>query len=311
MTGRYVGKFPTSSLRGISSHLFTVLSTRHLMSASTLPSPPPADALLRPLRRLLRPLVRLLIRAGLTFPVIADLLRGLYVEVAAGMAEDARARTDSRLSLLTGIHRKELRRLRETPPEPDQVPQVVTLGSQIAARWLGLSAYAGPDGLPLPLPRSAPEGAPSFDALVASVTTDVRPRTVLDNWLEQGLVTIGPDDLIRLSTSAYLPNQHIEGQLFYFSRNLQDHIAAAAANVSAAGTPPFFDRSLHYDRLRPEAAARLEAASREGAHRLLLEMNRLALALLEEGEAEPGTPTRRVNLGIYLYSEDEPAKPAP
>ncbi|WP_043832587.1 DUF6502 family protein [Muricoccus aerilatus] len=269
-----------------------------------VPAPPPAEALLRPLRRLLRPLVRLLIRAGLTFPVVADLLRGLYVEVAAGLAEDARARTDSRLSLLTGVHRKELRRLREAPIPLEEVPSVITVGSQIAGRWLGLPAYTDEEGHPLPLTRAA------FDTLVTSVTTDLRPRTVLDNWVEAGLVTVEEDERVRLNRSAYLPNRHIEGQLFYFARNLHDHLAAAAANISAAGDPPFLDRSLHYDRLRPEAAARLEAAGREGAQRLLLDLNRLALSLLEEGEAEPGTPTRRVNLGIYLYLEDEPLRPA-
>ncbi|MBP0494014.1 DUF6502 family protein [Pararoseomonas indoligenes] len=270
------------------------------------PSPPPADTLLRPLRRLLRPLVRLLIRAGFTFPVLAELLRGLYVEVAASMAEDARGRTDSRLSLLTGVHRKELRRLRETPREVEEVPAVVTLGSQVIARWLGLPGYADAEGRPLPLPRSAPAGEPSFDALVASVTTDVRPRAVLDGWLEGGVVTAGPDERLRLNVAAYLPSEDLEGRLFYFARNLHDHIAAAGANISAGGMPPFFDRSLHYDRLPPEAAARLEAAGRDGAQRLLLEMNRLALSLLEAGEAGPGEPTRRVNLGIYLYAEDEP-----
>ncbi|MCR0981966.1 DUF6502 family protein [Roseomonas populi] len=274
-----------------------------------LPSPPPAESLLRPIRRLLRPLVRLTIRAGLTFPVLADLLRGLYVEVAASMAEDARGRTDSRLSLLTGVHRKELRRLRETPRETEEVPAVVTLASQVIARWLGLPGYADAEGRPLPLPRSAPPGEPSFDTLVASVTTDVRPRAVLDGWLEQGLVASGPDERLRLNVAAYLPSEDLEGRLFYFARNLHDHMAAAGANISSGGAPPFFDRSLHYDRLRPEAAARLEEAGREGAQRLLLEMNRLALSLLEEGEAEPGTPTRRVNLGIYLYAENE-APPA-
>jgi hypothetical protein len=274
------------------------------------PSPPPADALLRALRRLLRPLLRLMIRAGITFPVCAELLRGLYVEVAASMAEDARGRTDSRISLLTGVHRKELRRLREASPEPDEVPEVVTLGSQVISRWLGLPGYSDAEG-PLPLPRTAPPGEPSFDALVASVTTDVRPRAVLDGWVEQGIVSIGADERVRLDATAFLPNRHLEGQLFYFARNLHDHLAAASANISAASAPPFLDRSLHYDRLRPEAAARLEAAGREGAQRLLLEMNRLALSLLEEGEAEPGAPTRRVNLGVYLYAEDEPPAPPP
>lgn len=82
----------------------------------SLPDPitlPGSTLLLRAVRAMLRPLVRLMIRYGITFPVLADLLRGLYVEVAANdMLADPKARTDSRISLMTGVHRKEIRRLR-------------------------------------------------------------------------------------------------------------------------------------------------------------------------------------------------------
>ncbi|MCQ4160648.1 DUF6502 family protein [Roseomonas sp. GC11] len=276
-----------------------------------LPPPPPAASLLRPLARLLRPLLRLLIRSGVTYPLFAELARGLYVELAAEMLSAPGARTDSRLSLLTGVHRKEIRRLRELGDAPAEVPPVVTLGSQIIARWLGLPEYTGPDGAPLPLPRAAAPGEPSFEALVAGVTSDVRPRSVLDEWLEQGLVELDAADRVALNSAAFLPRPGTEEQLYYFARNLHDHIAAAAANVAGAGAP-FLERAVHYDRLPLPVAERMEAMGREAAMRLLIEINRAALAMLEEaGEAAPGTPTRRVNLGVYLYAEDERAGQAP
>jgi len=260
------------------------------------------DALLRALRRPLRPLVRLLIRAGITFPVFAEMLRGLYVETAAKEGPvGGRPPTDSRLTLLTGVHRKEIRRLREeaAPADDNNPPAVVTLNSQLIARWLGLPETTDEAGDPLPLSR------PAFDALVASVTTDLRPRTVLDNWLAQGIATVAPDERIRLNVAAFVPREGGEARLFYLARNLHDHVAAAAANISAAGPPPFLERSLHYDRLSPEAAAQLEAAGRAAAAQLLLDLNRLALSLVE-GEAKNAAGlTRRVNLGIYLYGEDE------
>ena len=83
------------------------------------PAPPtPATLLLDATARLLRPLVRLLIRSGVVCPTVMDVLRGLYVDVAREMLPDPRARTDSRISLLTGVHRKELRRHRTEGPEP-------------------------------------------------------------------------------------------------------------------------------------------------------------------------------------------------
>jgi len=266
-----------------------------------LPSPPAAEPLLRALRRPLRPLIRLLIRAGITFPVFAETLRGLYVETAAqDLSPDGRPPTDSRLTLLTGVHRKEIRRLREAAePVDDTPPAVVTLNSQLIARWLGLPDTTDEAGDPLPLPRAG------FDALVASVTTDLRPRTVLDNWIAQGIATVDPDERIRLNVAAFVPREGAEARLFYLARNLQDHVAAAAANVCAAGAPPFLERSLHYGRLPPEAAAKLEAAGRAAAQQLLIDLNRLALSLVEGEEKVPGAPTRRVNLGVYLYGADE------
>lgn len=263
--------------------------------------------LLGPLARLLRPLVRLLIRSGVTFPVLADLLRGLYVEVARhDLLPDPRTRTDSRISLLTGVHRKELRRQRA--PEAVQAPAVVTLNTQIIARWLGSPDNTDREGHPLPLPRTG--DAPSFESLVASVTRDVRPRAVLDDWIGQGIVTLDAEDRVHLHAAAFLPREGSEAQLFYFARNLHDHAAAAVANILATGAPPFLDRSLHYDRLGPEAAAGLEAEGRQAAQRMLLELNRVALRLAEADDATAAAaggsrPTRRVNLGVYLYVEDE------
>jgi hypothetical protein len=231
-------------------------------------------------------------RSGITFPVFVDLLRDLYVDVAVhALLTDERARTDSRISLMTGIHRKEIRRSRGIEAKPSQAPAVVTVTSQIIARWLA-APWANAEGAPRPLPRTATDDAPSFERLVGSVTTDVRPRAVLDDLLDQGIVTIGEHD----------------EQLFYFARNLHDHIAAAAANVAGAVPAPYFDRSVHYDRLTEEAANRIEAASRVAAQDLLVRINRLAAAEADQiaPDAAP-QPQRRINFGIYIYIEDEPA----
>ncbi|MGI4943937.1 MAG: DUF6502 family protein, partial [Janthinobacterium lividum] len=163
--------------------------------------------------------------------MLADLLRALYVEVATrDLLPGERARTDSRIALLTGIHRKELRRQRLDASD-DAEPAVVTLSSQLVARWLG--AHADADGNPVPLPRSGP--APSFEALVAGATHDVRPRAILDEWVAQGVVTLDAGGLVRLQTVGFLPAENLEARLFSFARNLHDHVAAASANIAADG----------------------------------------------------------------------------
>ncbi len=217
------------------------------------------------------------------------------------------ASTDSRVSLLTGVHRKEVRRLRTLDEEREEAaPPGLSLVSEVIARWVGTPAYTDSRREPLVLPRFSPEDYElSFEALVASVTTDVRSRAVLEAMLAQDLATRDASGRVRLNVSAFLPRRGQDEQLFYFGRNLHDHIAAATGNVAAGDGPPFFDRSVHYDGLTEAQAAKLEAAGRELGQKLLLELNRLALELLEREEGSAMGPTRRVNLGVYLYSEDE------
>jgi hypothetical protein len=280
------------------------------MPPTDRPQPVPPASLLKAARRLLRPLVRLMMRSGLTFPVLADALRRLYVEIAVNdVLTDPKARTDSRISLLTGVHRKEIRRLREMPSDSEGTPDIVTLASQIVARWAGSAPFIDSDGRPRPLPRTngkGPDGPPSFDELVAAVTNDVRPRAVLDDLLGHGVVVMDAGDRVRLNTEAFIPRPGGEEQLFYFARNLHDHVAAAVANISASGTPPFLDRSVHYDRLTPAQAETLREYARGAAMRLLLDVNRRAQELTDENpEAEPSQP-QRINFGIYLFDEDDP-----
>src|SRR4028119_35271 len=109
-----------------------------------------------PLARLLRPLVRLLIRSGITFPAVTELLRELYVNVAEhDFALPDKEQTDSRVSLLTGIHRKEVRRLRGAGAPAHTGPATVARTSRILARWLADPAFTDRGGRPLPPRRGA------------------------------------------------------------------------------------------------------------------------------------------------------------
>lgn len=265
--------------------------------------------LLKATRRLMRPLVRLMMQSGLTFPVLAEALRRLYVEIAVNdLLTDPKARTDSRISLLTGVHRKEIRRLREVAADSLEAPDVVTLGSQIVARWAGTNSFTDAQGRPRPLARGNNEAAcsgPSFDNLVEFVTTDIRPRAVLDNLLGHNVVFMDSEDRIQLKADAFLPRPGGEEQLFYFARNLHDHVAAAVANISTPGAPPFLDRSVHYDRLTPSQVQTLREYACAAAMRVLLDVNRLAQELTDAApELSPKRP-QRINFGIYVFDEDE------
>ena len=269
------------------------------------PAPAPdAQRLQAPLARVLRPLVRLFIRAGITFPALCDLLRELYVNVAEyDFALPGKNQTDSRVNLLTGIHRKEVARLRGAGAPVSTVPASVSRTSRILARWLSAPQFTDDNGAPLVLPRA---GDVSFEALVVSVTRDLRPRAVLDEWLDRGLVTLDGEDRIVLTEAAFVPAGGSDQQLYYFGRNLHDHVAAAVGNV-LGDEPRFLERAVHYDNLSEDLALKLEARSKDIAMDALKAANKDANAACETDKGGPW----RWNFGVYVYRELTPPRDEP
>jgi hypothetical protein len=263
------------------------------------------DGLIAAVRRLMGPLVRLLIARSVPFPFVANLLRGAYVDVALKQFPvSGRRQSDSRITLLTGVHRKDVKRLRQQPDARHGPSRTVSLGSQLIARWTALPAFRDATGAPLPLPRLTTAGIePSFEALVRSVNTDIRPRVVLDEWLRLGLVHLDEQDRVCLNVQAFIPPEGSEEMAYFFGRNLHDHMAAAVHNM--LGEPgPLFDRSVNYNNLSPEAVAELIELAGRRAMDVLQELNAHALRLQQRDSGRPGA-SNRFNFGLYLFSEDQ------
>jgi len=264
----------------------------------------PPGALIAALRHLLRPLVRLLTAQGVTFPMLADALKQVYVEVAVRhFGLEGRPPTDSRVSLITGVHRKDVKRLRqERTDEGQPMPETVALGAQLAAAWTTRKELRDRKGHPRPLPRFASQGGSrSFEGLVASISKDIRARSLLDEWLRLGAVEIDDQDCVRLRTAAFVPSRGFEEKTFYFGHNLHDHAAAAAHNLLGEGQP-FLERSVHYEGLAAASVAKLAALAEKHGMDAVQSVYRSAKDC-EARDRKSAVPKQRVTFGVYFYSE--------
>jgi len=273
------------------------------VSAFSAPgSKPPITVLVSALRRLLRPVIRLAIHYGLTYPSLAEMLKSVYVEVAdLEFQIDGKPQTDSRVSMLTGVHRKDVKRLRsESAADMRELPKSVSLGAQIAAVWSSRPEYLTPDGEPRPLARlSADESQPSFDSLVRSVSRDIRSRVVLDEWLRLGVASLDADNVV-LNRAAFVPASGFEEKAFYLGQNLHDHAAAIAHNV-VTERAPMLERCVHYDGIDGEAITDLANAAEVWGMRALRAVNN---KVLEGGGVQgSGLGKWRMNFGLYFYAE--------
>ena len=270
----------------------------------------PRPSIVAALRRLLRPVVRLLLSHGITFPYLSDLLKLIYVETAAKeFGFGGRPMTDSRITLVTGVHRKDVRRLRHETMSEEMPSSSLTLGTKIVARWLGDPAYVDAGGMPRPLPRTAHKGgADSFAALVERVSTNVRPRSVLDELLRLGVVEVDADDLVHLVTRGFVPGKEIDAKAYYFGEALYDHLSAGVDNLGGEKRA-WLERSVYYDELTPGAVVKLAEKSELLSMQVLQQINRDGMAL---EASDPPSPEQRMRmrLGVYFYAEPVPP-PAP
>ncbi|MFP6623087.1 MAG: DUF6502 family protein [Myxococcota bacterium] len=254
------------------------------------------------LLRLLVPLVRLLLSHGITQPFLGNLLKRVYVDVAEReFALESRRQTISRLSLLTGIHRKDVKRLLEERTEVDVTPRSVSLGAQLVSRWMGLAEFRdGSD--PRRLPRLATaDGSPSFESLVESVSKDIRPRAILDEWVRLGVVRLDDEDRVCLNERAFVPEKGFDEKAHYLGRSLRDHVAAAGRNLMGREAP-LLERTVYYDDLSVASVEELSELSRSLGAEALETVNRRALALQDQ-DASGDDTSRRMSFGVYFYEE--------
>lgn len=273
----------------------------------------PQAALVQALRRVLKPLVRLMLASGITFQFLSEMLKGLYVEVAErDFRIDSKPPTDSRISLMSGVHRKDVSRLRaELQAEQPTPSSVVSLGAHLVAVWLGTQAYLDEAGQPLALPRFRSEGGElSFEALVASVNSDIRSKVVLDEWMRLGIAHLDDDKRVCLNAQAFVPSEGFDEKAFYFGHNLHDHLAAAAHNLQGL-QPAFMDRSVHYDALGAASAQALAKQALELGMKALLAVNKSAMQAEKRDAELPAAQRQRMTFGVYFYAEPAPGAAPP
>ncbi|MCP5241833.1 MAG: hypothetical protein H6940_00130 [Burkholderiales bacterium] len=263
-----------------------------------------STALVSALCKVLRPLVKLMLAKGITYVYLTDILKKIFVEVGDNDFQmNGKPVTDSHLSLLTGIHRKDIKRLRSTVnTKAEIVPETVSMGARLVSQWTSDSIYLDAKGRPKPLPRFIRDGGDiSFEGLVASVSKDIRSRVVLDEWLRLGVVDFDDQRRVCLKVEAFVPAKGFDEKAYYFGHNLHDHTAAAASNLIGENRP-FLERSVHYDALSHDSIKILAEQSELLGMQTLLAINKKAMTLEQNDTANDGK-RHRITLGIYFYSE--------
>lgn len=285
-------------------------------SSAVDPKEPSAQSLvLRAVLRVMQPLVRWLVRSGVGYSQFSAALKPVFLEQARQEVQSTGGKTtDSALSLLSGLHRKDVRlagiaaRAAAVQDAQEGVFKA-SLPAQVVARWLASDL---PDALPL-------SGADSFESLVRSVSTDLHPRALQAELERLGVVALRPSlvqpqsgrttsdgaagssEHLALLRHAFTPDNALVESQHLLSMNLHDHIAAGVHNLSSPHPRKFLEQAVFADGLTPASVRQLELLAGELWQQAMHRMVQAAVPLCEQDALLGGD--QRLRMGLFCYAE--------
>jgi len=267
------------------------------------------NAIYAAILRILRPLIRLLLRHGVPFGTFSDLAKRVYVEVALEeFGIPGRKQTHSRVSVLTGLSRKEVLRVtRLERPDDTETSGRYHRAARVIGGWVRDGRFHDGSGNPAPLPVEG-EGV-TFSGLVKEYSGDVPHRAILDELLRVGAVERTADEKVRLLARAYIPVAGDEEKLEILGTDTAYLIDTIDHNLRAEPGNAFFQRKAMYDNLPDEAVEELRADLATRAEKFLEQADRrLAERDRDANPNATGTGRRRAGIGIFWFEEKEKEK---
>jgi len=252
----------------------------------------------------LEPLIRLMLRLGISWKEFSDLAKAKFVEVAtAEFGVRGRPTNASRVAILTGLDRREVRRLRTAVPATQAVGYH-SKASQVLFAWHHEKDFLDAAGKAAALPVEGERG--SFAALMRRYAPALPIVAMIKELKSAEAIEELPDGRLHPLTRAYVPRGLPVERLRLWASVLSDVANTIEHNFSRSEDEPArFERralSLKVDRRAlPEFRQLLET---EG--QALLERIDDWLSAHEVHDADGDA--MRLGVGVYHIEERSPRR---
>jgi len=193
------------------------------------------------LERLLEPIVLLLLKSGITWREFADLAKVKFVQVATKeFGIRGRPTNASRVAILTGIDRRDVRKLRLASAEqPTFDLGFMSKPTQVLDGWFHDPNFRTASGQPRDLHVS--EGEDSFAVLVRHYAPGIPPVAMIKELRAVGAIEQLPDERLRALKRNYIPRELTDNQIRLWGSILQDVVTTLEHNLMhRVSEPPRF-----------------------------------------------------------------------
>jgi hypothetical protein len=254
--------------------------------------------------RLLRPLVRILLKNGVSFGTFSELAKWVYVDVAAReFGIEGRKQSTSRVSVITGLSRREVMRVRQiSGPDITAGTERHNRAARVIAAWRRERDFLDAEGQPAPLQMEG-RGA-TFSELIKRFSGNVPPRAVLDELINVGAVERLGDGRVCLLTRAYIPKSLNAHKLNILGTDVHHLISTIDHNLRSDPVEPLFQRKVLYDNLPDEVLPEFRKLFAKRAQALLESADRwLARRDRDVTPTVKGIGRNRAGFGIFFFEE--------
>lgn len=266
------------------------------------------------LRKLLEPIIMMMLRNNITYKEFSNLCKTIFVEVAArDFGIRGRPTNVSRIAVLTGLDRKEVKRIKDLIQENKLVIDAQHSQdrlTRVLSAWHLDSEFLNESGLPRLLSVDGESG--SFNALAKKYGGDVPISTILKELLRGAAVEECASGELRVIKRHFFPPQSDPEALLRAGSVIHDLGATLFHNLYEGGSdsmPLKFERRASNQNIDPKAVRAFRAfVEREGQAYLERVDEWLSAHELPEGD-DNSQAGIRLGVGAYLIEEDKKIHP--
>lgn len=220
------------------------------------------------IERLAFPLARLLMRSDVTWVMLAEELKRVFVLVAAHeMSLTARDSSKSRIAMLTGLSRREVAKIldeEESNSRPEGLDREVSACAKTISVWRSDSRFLTEDGYPRPLANDNSDGG--FQDLVRAINRDLPPRVIERELLANETARLDENGFLHLNARAFVGLADEQAAWELLGTDVAMLLETIAHNFEIEeGAQRRFQRKVFFRNLSPRGLEKLyELASDEG-----------------------------------------------
>ena len=257
------------------------------------------------LRMMLKPLVKLLVSQGVSHGDFSEAAKDVYVEVAIRHFDKSTRINQSRIAILTGLTRKEVKNVIDRAMRAESNAKNFSRPSRVLAGWHSDPRFLGPYGVPLEVPYESPVdgGTPSFVDLVKTYSGDMAPRPMLKELMRIGAVVEAEKKTYKVVRRDFIPEALSAELVERLGEVTQNFFSTTAKNIEKKGPEDgLFERIVFAENgVTPTTVALFDEFVKKRGQEFLEELDNWLVA---REKVEKHVPRSiQTGFGMYHYIE--------